>query len=82
MARYWINGGVNNNWGSASNWSASSGGTGGSPVPTSSDDVNFDDSGNVHCNVATSARSCRMLTITLGYTSKNLRLNEMLISSI
>ena len=49
MARYWINGGVNNNWNAITNWSASSGGTGGSPLPTSNDAVNFDANGDVNC---------------------------------
>jgi hypothetical protein len=41
-ARFFINGGVNNNWNNTGNWSTTSGGTGGSAVPTSSDDVHFD----------------------------------------
>lgn len=38
--RYWI--GANTNWDDTSNWSATSGGSGGETVPTSVDDVYFD----------------------------------------
>jgi hypothetical protein len=43
--RYFVNGGLNNNWtqtGVQSNWSTTSGGAGGASVPTSADDVIFD----------------------------------------
>lgn len=38
--RYWI--GANTDWDDTSNWSSSSGGSGGASVPTSSDDAYFD----------------------------------------
>jgi hypothetical protein len=40
--RYFVIGGTDNNWSSTTNWSTSSGGAGGSSVPTASDDVIFD----------------------------------------
>ena len=67
--KYWINGGVDNNWGTSGNWSLASGGGGGAGVPSSSDDVTFDGNGNVNCTIATSLRSSKTLTITSGYTS-------------
>lgn len=54
--RYFVNGGLNNNWGQTgaqSNWSLTSGGAGGQAVPTASDDVIFDASSpNCNLNVA------------------------------
>lgn len=41
-ARFFINGGVDNLWTTIGNWSTTSGGAGGSAVPTVSDDVTFD----------------------------------------
>jgi len=38
--RYWVGG--TGNWSDTANWSISSGGAGGAPVPTTSDDVTFD----------------------------------------
>lgn len=40
--RYWVGRSVNGDWSSASNWSASSNGSGGASVPTAADDVFFD----------------------------------------
>lgn len=43
--RYFVNGGLNNNWGQTgaqSNWSLTPGGAGGQAVPTAADDVIFD----------------------------------------
>jgi len=65
--RYFINGGVDNNWGSTSNWSTTSGGAGGSAVPLSTDDVFFDSS-SPNCTVNTSARVAKTLDCT-GYTN-------------
>lgn len=64
-ARYFVNGGVNNNWGTTGNWSTTSGGTGGAAVPTSSDDVFFDAS-SPDCTVNTSNRVCKTIDFT-GY---------------
>lgn len=45
--RYWV--GTDDDWFTAANWSASSGGAGGAGVPTSSDDVYFDSNGYILC---------------------------------
>lgn len=42
MARFWVGG--TGNWSDTTHWSASSGGAGGSSVPSSTDDVTFDGS--------------------------------------
>lgn len=65
--RYFVNGGVNNNWGTTGNWSTTSGGAGGSSVPTSADAV-FLDGNSPNCTVDGSSRSCLTLTCT-GYTN-------------
>lgn len=41
-ARYFINGGVDNNWSTSGNWSATSGGAASGVKPTAADDVFFD----------------------------------------
>jgi len=65
--RYFINGGIDNNWGSTANWSATSGGTGGASIPTAADAVFFDaNSPNVTVNA--SNRVCLSLNFT-GYTN-------------
>jgi hypothetical protein len=65
--RYFINGGVDNNWGSTSNWSTTSGGAGGSAVPLATDDVFFD-ANSPNCTVNTTARVALRLNFT-GYTN-------------
>ena len=49
--RYWVNGGVTNNWSDTSNWSTTSGGAGGASVPGASDDVIFDGNGPWNCTL-------------------------------
>lgn len=65
--RYFVNGGVDNNWGTTGNWSTTSGGAGGSAVPLATDDVFFDAS-SPPCTVNTSARVALTLNCT-GYTN-------------
>ena len=65
--RYFVNGGVDSNWGTTGNWSGTSGGAGGSSVPTASDDV-FLDASSPNCTVNTSARVALTLNFT-GYTN-------------
>ena len=65
-ARFFINGGVDNNWGTSGNWSLTSGGAGGAGVPTNADDVTFD-LNSPNCTLNASARVCKTLTITSGY---------------
>lgn len=66
-ARYFVSGGVDNNWGTTGNWSLTSGGAGGQSVPTSADDVFFD-ANSPNCTVNSSTRSAKTLTCT-GYVS-------------
>lgn len=62
-ARFFVNGGVDNNWGTAGNWSATSGGGGGAGVPTTSDDVTFDAS-SPNCTINTTGRVALSLVCT------------------
>lgn len=66
-SRYFVNGGVDNNWGTTGNWSTVSGGAGGSSVPSSADDV-FLDGNSPNCVVNTTTRSAKTLTCT-GYVN-------------
>lgn len=68
---YWI-GASDANWSNTANWSATSGGSGGAAIPTSSTDAIFDANSNLgtfpNCTVNTGAtRACANLT-TAGYT--------------
>lgn len=65
MTYYWVGSGT---WdtSSSTNWSSSSGGSGGAGVPTSADDVIFDSGSNGTCNIGTVAR-CYKLTIEVNY---------------
>jgi len=65
--RYFINGGVDNLWGSTSNWATQSAGTGGQTVPTGSDDVFFD-ANSPNCTIGTTARTALSVNCT-GYTN-------------
>ena len=66
--RYFVNGGVDNNWGTTGNWSATSGGAGGAGVPTTADNAFFD-AISPNCTINTGAtRNCINLTCT-GYTN-------------
>jgi len=72
-ARYWVGGHpTNNNWNQTgsgtTNWSATSGGAAGASVPTSTDDVTFDSSGNSNSTISATI-TILSLTITSGYTS-------------
>lgn len=62
--RYWVGG--TGSWNSTSKWSASSGGSSGASVPTSSDNVIFDvNSGSAHYTVTvTSGATCANFTFT------------------
>jgi hypothetical protein len=65
--RYFVNGGVDNNWGTTGNWSTTSGGAGGSSVPTAADAVFFD-ANSPNCTVNASNRVALSLDFT-GYTN-------------
>jgi len=62
-ARYFVNGGVDNNWGTTGNWSLTSGGAGGEAVPTASDDVTLD-TNSPNCTLDTTSRVALTLTAT------------------
>lgn len=66
-ARFFVNGGVDNNWGTSGNWSTSSGGAGGAGVPTTADDVTFD-TNSPNCTINASARVCKTMTAS-AYTN-------------
>lgn len=73
-ARWWIGGAANQNWnentGSVSNWSATSGGVVRVAPPTISDDVTFDGvgvTGNSNSTIS-AIISCLSFTVTSGYT--------------
>jgi hypothetical protein len=62
--RYFINGGVNSNWSTSGNWSATDGGAGGAGVPTSADNAYFSNL-SPNCVVDTTA-NCLDLDFTKG----------------
>lgn len=67
-SKYFINGGVDHNWGTASNWASVDGGTHTTEtVPASTDDVLFT-SNSPNCTVNTSTRNALSLDFT-GYTN-------------
>jgi fibronectin-binding autotransporter adhesin len=81
-ARFWIGGALNSNWnentGSVSNWSATSGGTIRVAPPTVSDDVTFDGAGGGNsASIVSAVNSCLSITFTSGFTS-SLTLNAIL----
>ena len=61
-ARYFINGGVNSNWSTSGNWSATDGGAASGVKPTSSDDVFFT-ANSPNCTVDTAG-----VGLTLNFT--------------
>ena len=72
MATYYFTGNTNNNWGTATNWSTTSGGTGDGAVPTSADDAIFDSlSPNCTVNVSGSCKTITFSTYTNTITMTN-----------
>jgi len=67
-ARFWL-GTTSTAWGTSANWSATSGGGGGAGVPTVSDDVTFDGSGNNPCELNSAPRTCLSFTVAAGFTN-------------
>lgn len=66
--RYWVGGSGNWDATTTTHWSTSSGGIGGAPVPTSSNDVYFDaNSGNGTVTLLNGSQSCLSLDFT-GFT--------------
>ncbi len=70
MDRYWVGGGSSANWDAtgSTNWSDVSGGSNDFSVPTSTDDVYFDNNGNTN-SVISATITVNSLTITSGYTA-------------
>lgn len=79
-ARFWVTGGVDNNWSTIGNWSTTSGGAGGSAVPLATDDVTFDGLGNSACTLNTTFRVCLSLTVATGYTNTITFTNQLRVS--
>ena len=65
--RYFISGGINNNWNTSGNWSASSGGAGGAGVPTTGDAV-FLDINSPACTLDVNAVGASISTVGYAYT--------------
>ena len=62
--RYWVNGSGNWGTGQTANWSATSGGSGGASLPSTSDDVFFDELSGSGTVTLTSNISCKSLNTT------------------
>ena len=62
--RYWVGGTGTWDTTSTTNWSASSGGTGGASVPTAADSVFFDQGGGAYVVTMTGALNCLDITVT------------------
>lgn len=78
-ARFFVNGGVNNNWGDTSNWSTTSGGAGGQTVPALTDAVTLDQN-SPNCIVdGTTGRNAGGLDFT-NYTNQ-LTLNNLILNN-
>lgn len=73
--RFFVAGGVDNNWSTIGNWSLTSGGAGGQTVPTAADAV-FLDANSPNCILDASARVALSLDCT-GYTN-TLTFNQQL----
>jgi hypothetical protein len=65
-ARFWV-AATASNWNNTANWSASSGGAGGSSVPVAADDVNFDNNGVGNCTIDATV-GVKSFTVAAGYT--------------
>lgn len=64
--RYWVGGAGTWNSTNTANWSATSGGAGGASVPTSTDDVFFDQAATYTVTLSTTASMCRNFTCSAG----------------
>jgi hypothetical protein len=80
--RYFVNGGLNNNWtqtGAQSNWSTAPGGTGGASVPTNADDVIFDAS-SPNCNLDGNGTCLSFDANTYGAKTWSLNANNITVA--
>jgi hypothetical protein len=64
--RFWVTAAASN-WNNIANWSATSGGAGGSSVPGAADDVNFDNNGIGNCTIDAIV-SVKSFTVVAGFT--------------
>jgi hypothetical protein len=64
--KYWVANSPGN-WNNIANWSLTSGGPGGAPIPIATDNVIFDNNGIGNCNINTNATVVG-LTVQAGYT--------------
>ena len=79
--RYWVaNGATARTWNDAAYWSTTSGGAGGSAVPTSADDVYFDANGYADCTGYALFSYCASIDFT-GYTGAFSGTLNLLITS-
>ena len=62
--RYWVGGTATWDASTTSVWSTTSGGSGGASVPTSSDNVYFDQAGTFTVTVGASNVNCAALTVS------------------
>ncbi|HSH67354.1 MAG TPA: hypothetical protein VLB84_16535, partial [Bacteroidia bacterium] len=65
--KYWVGNNSNKSWNVASNWSLTSGGTGGAAIPGSSDSVYFDGNGTGQCNMNATV-TIKLFKMESGYT--------------
>jgi len=64
--RYWVGGSGTWDATTTTNWSATSGGAGGASVPTSTDDVFFDQASTYTVTIASGTRVCKDFTLVTG----------------
>lgn len=65
-SRFWVGGTGNWDASTTTNWSTTSGGSGGASVPTSSDDVTFDTASNATAYTVTVTATANCLNLTIG----------------
>lgn len=76
-SRFWVTGGVNDNWGTIGNWSTTSGGAGGSAVPLATDAVTMDANSTHNCILDTSSRVCASIVQT-NWGTRTFTFNQIL----
>lgn len=65
--RFWVGNGATPNWNDIGNWSLTSGGVSGAAVPTTSDDIVFDENAPSPNVLFNTNANCHSLTVTNGY---------------
>ena len=77
-SRYWVGGTATWDASTTSVWSTTSGGSGGASVPTSSDDVYFDQAGTYTVTIGASFTPCAKLTVSA--TTYTFNSNSILVN--